>query len=213
MASMIPMDELSQQAAVLTTSGLSDAMDRLGIPGHVAGVRATGTARSLCGPAYTVRYRPVQAIGETVGDFIDDVPAGSVVVIDNQGRTDCTVWGGILTEAAHLRDLAGTVIDGICRDAQACDDVGYPLFARANWMRTGKDRVAIDAAASASHRAISWSVTGTASSFSQAAGSPRSSSWPGESRQLSSESAWQFARGSAWTQRAARSVTTSCSAG
>jgi 4-hydroxy-4-methyl-2-oxoglutarate aldolase len=145
MPSMIRPDELSQRAAALTTSGLSDAMDRLGIPGQVAGVRAIGTARSLCGPAYTVRYRPVQAIGETVGDFIDDVPAGAVVVIDNQGRSDCTVWGDILTETAYLRELAGTVIDGTCRDAQACDDVGYPLFARANWMRTGKDRVAVDA--------------------------------------------------------------------
>jgi 4-hydroxy-4-methyl-2-oxoglutarate aldolase len=142
---MIRPDELSQRAAALTTSGLSDAMDRLDIPGQVAGVRAIGTTRSLCGPAYTVRYRPVQAVGETVGDFIDDVPAGAVVVIDNQGRTDCTVWGDILTETAHLRDLAGTVIDGICRDAQACEDVNYPLFARANWMRTGKDRVAVDA--------------------------------------------------------------------
>ncbi len=142
---MIRPDELSQRAAALTTSGLSDAMDRLGIRGQVAGVHAIGMARSLCGPAYTVRYRPVQAIGETVGDFIDDVPAGTVVVIDNQGRSDCTVWGDILTETAHLRELAGTVIDGICRDAQACDDVNYPLFARANWMRTGKDRVAIDA--------------------------------------------------------------------
>jgi 4-hydroxy-4-methyl-2-oxoglutarate aldolase len=145
MTPMIRPDELSRRAAALTTSGLSDAMDRLGIPGQVAGVRAIGTARSLCGPAYTVRYRPVRAIGETVGDFIDDVPAGAVVVIDNQGRSDCTVWGDILTETAHLRELAGTVIDGTCRDAQACDDAGYPLFARANWMRTGKDRVAVDA--------------------------------------------------------------------
>ena len=75
MTPMIRPDELSRRAAALTTSGLSDAMDRLGIPGQVAGVRAIGTARSLCGPAYTVRYRPVRAIGETVGDFIDDVPA------------------------------------------------------------------------------------------------------------------------------------------
>src|SRR5271170_4292710 len=140
MPSMIRPDEFSQRAAALTTSGLSDAMDRLGIRGQVAGVHAIGTARSLCGPAYTVRYRPVQAIGETVGDFIDDVPAGTVVVIDNQGRSDCTVWGDILTETALGRGVVGTVIDGVCRDARWSERVGYPVYALANWMRTGKDR-------------------------------------------------------------------------
>ena len=33
------------------------------------------------------------------------------------------------------------MIDGICRDTARADAVGYSLFARARWMRTGKDRV------------------------------------------------------------------------
>ena len=134
-----------QRAAHLTTAGLSDALDRLGIAGQVAGVRPLDPSYSVCGPAFTVRYRAVEVLGETVGDYIDDVPPGSVVVIDNQGRTDCTVWGDILTEAARSRGVLGTVVDGVCRDARWSERVGYPVYALANWMRTGKDRVTVDA--------------------------------------------------------------------
>jgi len=135
------------RARLLTTAGVSDALDRLGVNGQVLGVRPVDPSFRLCGPAFTVKYRPVATVGETVGDFIDDVPDGSVVVIANQGRTDCTVWGDILTETANSRGLAGTVIDGLCRDAEWSVQVGYPVFSVASWMRTGKDRVTVEAVA------------------------------------------------------------------
>src|SRR5262249_7150606 len=57
------------------------------------------------------------------------------------GRRDVTVWGGIMTEVASLRGVAGTVINGVCRDVSASFARGYPLFSRGRFMRTGKDRV------------------------------------------------------------------------
>jgi 4-hydroxy-4-methyl-2-oxoglutarate aldolase len=81
----------------------------------------------------------------TVGDFIDDVTPGSVIVLDNGGREDATVWGDILTEIAHRNGIAGTVIDGISRDVALALDLGYPIYSRGHWMRTGKDRVQVDA--------------------------------------------------------------------
>jgi regulator of RNase E activity RraA len=64
-------------------------------------------------------------------------------VLDNGGREDCTVWGDILTQFAHTRGLAGTVIDGACRDVHLCLDLGYPLYSRSYSMKTGKDRVEV----------------------------------------------------------------------
>ena len=90
----------------------------------------------ICGPA----GKPPG----TVGDYIDDVPEGHVVVIDNGGRDDATIWGDILTEIAHRRKLAGTVIDGINRDVALCRKLGYPVFSKGHWMRTGKDRVQVE---------------------------------------------------------------------
>ncbi|MNV17448.1 4-hydroxy-4-methyl-2-oxoglutarate aldolase [compost metagenome] len=80
-----------------------------------------------------------------MGDFIDDVAEGDVVVIDNDGRTDCTVWGDIMTQYAGARKIAGTVIDGVCRDVSKALGDGYPLFTKGRFMRTGKDRVQVEA--------------------------------------------------------------------
>lgn len=127
--------------AALSTATLSDSLDRLGLPGSVEGLGPVGPATSLAGPAFTVRYLPVGTEAGTVGDYVDDVPPGSVIVLDNRGRTDCTVWGDILTSVAHAREVAGTVIDGVCRDTARAVDLGYPIHSRGRFVRTGKDRV------------------------------------------------------------------------
>src|SRR5436305_15089835 len=70
----------------LGTSALSDAMDRLGIPGQALGIKPIDRNFMLCGPAFTVHNIPCDIKGGSVGDYIDDVPEGHVVVIDNGGR-------------------------------------------------------------------------------------------------------------------------------
>jgi regulator of RNase E activity RraA len=100
----------------------------------------------MTGRAYTVLYGPAdKANPGTVGDYIDDLESGTVVVLDNGGREDATVWGDILTELAHRKGLAGTVIDGANRDTHLCLSLGYPVFSRSYSMRTGKDRVQVNA--------------------------------------------------------------------
>jgi 4-hydroxy-4-methyl-2-oxoglutarate aldolase len=64
-------------------------------------------------------------------------------VLDNGGRVDCTVWGDILTAMANQRGVAGTVIDGVCRDVQRALGLLYPIYSRGRFMRTGKDRVEV----------------------------------------------------------------------
>jgi regulator of RNase E activity RraA len=99
----------------------------------------------MAGRAWTLLYGPAGNPPGTVGDYIDDVPAGSVIVLDNGGRDNATVWGDILTEIAHRRGIAGTLIDGVCRDTHLCRALGYPVFSKDHWMRTGKDRVQVEA--------------------------------------------------------------------
>ncbi len=126
----------------LDTATISDALDRHGIAGQCLGIRPVDLKMSLAGRARTLRYGPIDpAAPGNVGDYIDDVAAGTVLVLDNAGRFDATVWGDILTLVAHRRGVAGTVIDGPCRDVRLSIDIGYPLFSRSISMRTGKDRV------------------------------------------------------------------------
>lgn len=131
--------------ARMDTTTVSDALDKLGIAGQCLGIKPLDPGFRLAGPAHTIRYVPCGTHGGTVGDYIDDLPDGTVVALDNQGRMDATVWGDILTIVATARKLGGTVIDGVCRDAPRSIELKYPIFARGSYMRTGKDRVAVDA--------------------------------------------------------------------
>ncbi|WP_338724780.1 RraA family protein [Pseudomonas tolaasii] len=128
----------------LDTPGVSDAMDKLGIPGQCLGIAPLDNYRgTVVGPAFTVQYVPANTPPGSVGDFIEDVLPGDVVVIANAGRTDCTVWGDIMTQYAGVRGIAATVIDGVCRDVSKALGDGYPMFTRGRYMRTGKDRVEV----------------------------------------------------------------------
>lgn len=133
------------RASKLDTATLSDALDRLGLNGQCHGVKPRSHAFRLTGRAWTLLYGPAGSPPGTVGDYIDDIEPGSVIVLDNGGREDATVWGDILTEVASKHGIAGTVIDGINRDVSLCLELNYPVYSRGNWMRTGKDRVQVEA--------------------------------------------------------------------
>lgn len=133
----------SHPLAGFSTATASDALDRLGRPGSLLGIAPLFDGARLCGPAFTVRYVTAGSPPGTVGDYLDDVPPGEVVVLDNGGRTDCTVWGDILTAMANQRGVVGTVIDGVCRDVQRALGLSYPIYSRGRFMRTGKDRVEV----------------------------------------------------------------------
>lgn len=139
------MTTIAARLAALDTPALSDALDRLGIEGQAVGLLPLDRSFRAVGQAFTVRMLPRGLSGKSVGDYIDDVPAGHLVVIDNGGRLDATVWGDILTTTAHRDGVAGTVIDGVCRDVGRSLELGYPIWSRSTTMRTGKDRVSAEA--------------------------------------------------------------------
>lgn len=136
--------DIRSRLGALDTCALSDALDRAGIHGQAVGIVPMDRSMRFVGQAFTVRMLPTGLSGKSVGDYIDEVAEGQVVVIDNAGRLDATVWGDILTTTASRNKVAGTVIDGVCRDAERSCQLNYPLFARANTMRTGKDRVSAE---------------------------------------------------------------------
>ncbi len=137
-------DSNVERASRLDTTAISDAMDRLGIAGQCLGIKPLEHKFRLTGRAFTILYGPSASPSGTVGDYIDDVEPGGIVVLDNGGRADATVWGDILTWCAHERRIGGTVIDGACRDTHLAHQLAYPIFSRSYSMRTGKDRVQVE---------------------------------------------------------------------
>jgi len=134
---------IPHERVTASTASISDALDRLGRDGALLGIAPLENGQRMQGRAYTVKYVPAGSPPGTVGDYLDDVAPGQVVVLDNDGRLDATVWGDILTAMAHTRGVAGTVIDGVNRDVAKALELGYPIYSRARFMRTGKDRVEV----------------------------------------------------------------------
>lgn len=149
MTNIIPgsQDDLDilKELQSLETSHLSDALDSLSINGQVVGLLPIERSMHLVGRAFTIRYAPAELVPGSVGDYIDDLAPGTVITLDNAGRLDATVWGDILTHVASTKGLAGTVIDGVCRDTDAAVELSYPVYSRSRTMRTGKDRVQVEA--------------------------------------------------------------------
>ncbi|MBA1335168.1 MAG: Demethylmenaquinone methyltransferase-like protein [Firmicutes bacterium] len=128
----------------LSTPTVSDAMDKLGIRGGCEGLMPIVVGKKFVGPAFTVKFIPVGTVKTKAGDFIDEAKEGDVIVIDNAGRTWCTVWGDILTYVAVKKRIAGTVIDGVCRDVDGIRELDYPMYTKGHFMVTGKDRVMME---------------------------------------------------------------------
>ena len=138
-------DAMIEEFRKLDTCCLSDAMDRLGIPCGLEGIKPINRDSTMCGRAFTVHYVPCgSGVKGTVGDYLDDVKSGEVVVIDNAGRTTCTVWGDLLSITATHKGVAGTLIDGVCRDLPTIHELNYNIFTKGYYMVTGKDRVEVD---------------------------------------------------------------------
>nr|WP_035918507.1 RraA family protein [Legionella fairfieldensis] len=133
-----------QQLTRFSTTEVSDALDACGVEGALLTIKPLALGHKLVGPAYTIAYLPYEKKPSTFQDaanYIDAVPAHSVIVIDNKGRDDCTTWGDILTQVALHKGIAGTVVHGAVRDVDCIRAANYPLFCTSTYMRSGKNRV------------------------------------------------------------------------
>lgn len=127
-----------------STTEISDALDACGVEGALLHIKPLISGTKLAGPAYTIKYamnKHKSTEFKNAANYIDAVPEQSVIVIDNHGQIDCTVWGAILTKMAQHMNIAGTVIHGAVRDVDFIRKTKYPLFCTDIYMRSGKNRV------------------------------------------------------------------------
>lgn len=52
------------------------------------------------------------------------------MVITTNGEHHAGVWGELMTVAATARGVTGVVIDGLVRDVDPIERLGFPVFAR-----------------------------------------------------------------------------------
>lgn len=135
---------LLDRFAALDSAAVSDALDQLGLPCGVGGIRPVWGPAAVVGFAVTVGLEPRTEgpagahIAATAVEISDDQ---SVIVVDNQGRTDVSCWGGILSLGAVQRGVRGVVADGVCRDVAEARELGFPVFSRGSIPVTARGRL------------------------------------------------------------------------
>ncbi|MCQ9616041.1 RraA family protein [Paenalcaligenes niemegkensis] len=109
----------------LPVANVSDAMSRL--LGGGCTLRPMHKNGILAGPALTVKTRPGDNL--MLHKAIDIAQPGDVIVVDAGGDLTNSLMGELMLEHAIMRGIAGFVLNGAIRDAQAIYDRNLPLYA------------------------------------------------------------------------------------
>lgn len=133
----------------LDTCVVSDALDRLDMPGAVAGIVALSTALRIAGRAVTVKLGGPVKLGAADGAVsprhlstaaVEAGGPGTVIVVEHPGGP-AAGWGGLLSLAAQVRGIEGVVVDGPARDIDEASELGFPVFARSATPVTARGRL------------------------------------------------------------------------
>jgi regulator of RNase E activity RraA len=143
------MDDPVKRLQRLDVCAVSDAMDKLGLPPSVSGLTQQSTQQRIAGKVVTYKLVPAAQVPAHTGaprhlgtTAIEAAQPGDVIVIEQRTGLDAGSWGGILSLAAILRQVAGVVVDGPVRDIDEARAYEFPVYARGLTARTARARVA-----------------------------------------------------------------------
>lgn len=83
----------------------------------------------IAGTAITVETAP-GVIGEAWMKAQELAEHGDVIVIDEKGSEETSVWGGTISWNMKGKGVEGVVIDGGARDLKEIEEIKFPVFAR-----------------------------------------------------------------------------------
>ena len=140
-------DPLIRAYLALSTPNVSDALDRLGIQGAPLGILPLWSgAPKLVGRALTMKLVPVeQGSASPVLGTLEAIMAGQpgdVLVIDHGGRKDVNSLGGVATFTAARQGLIGSVIDGVTRDVDDMQAMGFGVYGKGVIQQSIRNRCA-----------------------------------------------------------------------
>ena len=135
---------LLDRLAALDTNTVSDALDFLGLPGATVGLRPLWLCPKIVGRASTVLLaaKADDAPGvHLITPVIERIDRADRVLVIAGGLEGISCWGDILANAAVSKQVRGTVIDGLSRDIDGSESIGYPVYGRGVTMISARNRV------------------------------------------------------------------------
>lgn len=135
---------LLDRLAALDTNTVSDALDFLGLPGATYGLRPLWDCPKVVGRASTIQLGPKQDAAPTVHLISPVIAAARTddrVLVIAGGVEGISCWGDILANAAKVKGIRGSIIDGLSRDIEGSESIGYPVYGRGVTMISARNRV------------------------------------------------------------------------
>lgn len=120
-------NEILNELATLSVPEISDGMGLYATMDYE--IKPMVTKKKIIGPALTVNV-PVGE-GAIIADALKLIQEGDVIVIGGHGHCKSSYWGDHRSICAKFMMAEGVVIDGAFRDVEACEEVGFPIYAKA----------------------------------------------------------------------------------
>lgn len=138
-------ETILQRLRRLDTCALSDAADQLHLPSAVSGLIPRTSMSRICGRVLTVKLAAgtpqKAAVRHLCTESIEAALPGDVIVVEQRTGVDAAGWGGMLSNAARLRGIAGVIVEGPARDVDEAASIRFPVFSRTTTARTARGRV------------------------------------------------------------------------
>lgn len=137
-------DKYLSRLTALDTNTVSDALDFLNLPGATYGLQPLWNCPKVVGLASTIQLGPKKDAAPTVhliSPVIDAVETSNRILVIAGGTEGVSCWGDILANAAHRKHIRGSIIDGMSRDIEGSESIGYPVFGRGVTMISARNRV------------------------------------------------------------------------
>ena len=126
-----PAREAVQRLAGFAAATVYEASGRKGFVDPRIKPVAPGV--KIAGVALTVRCHPCDNL--MLHKALQIASPGDVIVADVGGYPDAGYWGGLMTDSALAKRVAGLAIDGCIRDGAEIIEKGFPAFCRGLCMR------------------------------------------------------------------------------
>lgn len=141
-------DEISnwvERLAAVDSCAVSDALDTLGLPSAVTGIAAQSVRRRIAGRVVTVKPVDAKQDGAPVRHLctaaIEAAGPGDILVIEQRTGIDAAAWGGVLSNAAMAKGVAGVIVEGPARDIDEAAELGFLAYSRNSTARTARGRI------------------------------------------------------------------------
>ncbi len=140
----LPQDATLTTLASLDTNTVSDALDFMGLPGATYGLRPLWNCPKIVGRASTIQLGPKTGTAPTVhliSPVIASITTGDRILVITGGTEGISCWGDILANAAKMKGIRGSVIDGMSRDIEGSESIDYPVYGRGLTMISARNRL------------------------------------------------------------------------